>query len=98
MVAGELAHLAGEAHATIGEQDLGFADASGVEDDLARRRIAGVVLISDSEVEIAERNPDSLPAPAHVHYLALERDVLEEGRAGFGRGLDFEPSVKRVRT
>ena len=53
MVAGELAHLAGEVHAAIGEQDLGLADTARVEDDLARRRIAGVVLISDAEIEIA---------------------------------------------
>jgi len=37
MVAGELAHLGGEADATVGEQDLGLADAAGIEDDLAGR-------------------------------------------------------------
>ncbi len=37
MIAGELAHLAGEVHAAIGEQDLGLADAAGIEDDLAGR-------------------------------------------------------------
>ncbi len=79
MVAGELAHLAGEMHAAIGEQDLGLADAAGIEDDLARRRIAGVVLVGDAEIEIAERHPDALAAPAHVDRLALERHRLAEG-------------------
>src|SRR5271166_6366406 len=37
MVAGELADLAGEADAPVGQQDLGLADAAGVEDDVARR-------------------------------------------------------------
>src|ERR1700727_2575624 len=44
MTAGELADLAGKMHAAIGEQNLGLADAAGIEDDLARRRIAGVIL------------------------------------------------------
>ena len=37
VVAGELAGLAGKAYRAVGEQDLGFADAAGVDDDLARR-------------------------------------------------------------
>ena len=57
MVAGELSDLAGEADAAIGEQDLGLADAAGVEEDLARRRIARGILIAEAEVEIAELDP-----------------------------------------
>ena len=34
MVAGKLGHLAREVHAAIGEQDFGFADATGIEDNL----------------------------------------------------------------
>jgi hypothetical protein len=43
MIARKLAHLAGEMHAAIGQQDFRFADATGIENDLAGRRIAGVV-------------------------------------------------------
>src|ERR1700744_109765 len=85
MIAGELAHLAREMHAAIGEQNLGLADAAGIEDDLARRGIAGVVLVGDAEIEIAERHPDALPAPAHVDRLAFERHRLLERGAGFRR-------------
>src|SRR4029079_13554498 len=96
MIAGELSHLAGEPHAAIGEQDLSLADATGIKDDLTRRRIAGVVLVSDAEVAIAERDPHRLPAPAHVHHLALERHVLEECRTGLRRGFALEPRIEGV--
>src|SRR6185312_14722202 len=54
MVAGELAELAGEMDAAIGEQDLRLADAAGIEDHLARRGVGGVILIPDAELQIAE--------------------------------------------
>src|SRR6185312_3389148 len=60
MIARELAHLARKMHSPVGEQDFGFADATGIEDDLPRRGIAGVVFVSDAEIEIAERHPDGL--------------------------------------
>jgi len=46
MVAGELADLAGEADTAISEQDLGLADAAGIENEVSRRREAGVVLVA----------------------------------------------------
>src|SRR4029077_18991435 len=83
MISGELPDLAGEAHAAIGQQDFGLADAARIQDDFTRRRIAGLVFVAKSEVEIAERDPACLPAPAHVD------DPLTVGqhRAKFGAGL-----------
>src|SRR6267378_7385257 len=95
MIAGELAHLAGEMDAAIGQQDFGFADAAGIKNDLAGRGIAGVVLVRDAEIEIAERHPDPLAAPAHMDRLTLERHRLAKGRAGFGRQLFLETGLKR---
>src|ERR1700679_1288418 len=57
MISRELTDLAGETHIAVGEQDLGFADAAGIEDDLTRRRIAGVVLVAQPKIEIAKRDP-----------------------------------------
>jgi hypothetical protein len=94
MIPGELSHLAGKMHAAIGQQNLGFADAAGIKDDLAGRGIAGVVLVGDAEVEVAERHPDPLAAPAHMDRLALERHRLAECRAGPGRELFLETGVK----
>src|SRR3954449_7656798 len=71
MVSGELTHLAREMHPAIGQENLGFADAAGIKDNLARRGIAGVVFIADAEIEIAERQPDPLAAPAHMDHLAF---------------------------
>src|SRR5689334_14782374 len=57
MVAGKLSHFAGKAHAAIGKENLGFADAAGVKDDLTGRGKARVVLVAKAEIEIAQRNP-----------------------------------------
>src|SRR5258708_8391143 len=90
MIARELPHLAGKAPPAIGQQNLGFADAAGIKNDLPGRWIAGVVLVRDAEIEIAERHPDPLTAPAHMNGLALERHCLTERRGGLGRQLFLE--------
>ena len=45
-------------HRAIGEQDLGFADAARIENELSRRRIAGVVLVAKPKIEIGKSRPD----------------------------------------
>src|SRR6202011_5206620 len=95
VIACELSHLAGEVHTAIGQQNLGLADAAGIKNDLAGRRIAGVVLVRNAEVEIAERHPDPLAAPAHMDSLALERHHLTEGRAGLWRQLFLKTGLER---
>ena len=84
MVAGELSHLARKMHAAIGQQDLGFADTAGIEDDLAGRRIAGGVLVGDAEVEITERHPDALAAPAHMDGRLSNGIALRKAAQVFG--------------
>src|SRR4029078_3506889 len=111
MVAGELTHLAGEVHAAIGQQDLGLADAAGIEDDLARRRIAGVVFVCNPQIEIAERHPDPLAAPADMDRLAFERHrlakrchrprrqlLLETGPEGEVAGMDYQLAHRALRS
>src|SRR5947209_18137529 len=98
MISRKLSHLAGKVHAAIGEENLGLADPARIEDDLPRRRIAGVVFVTDAEVEIAERDPDPLAAPAHVQDLALERQVLGKCRAGLRRRFSLERLVENERT
>src|SRR5580698_4065302 len=94
MIARQLTHLAGEMHAAIGQQDFRFADAAGIENDLAGRRIAGVVLVRDAEIEIAEGHPDPLAAPADVDGLAFERHCLAERRTGLRRQLLLETRLE----
>src|SRR5919204_3803401 len=53
VIACQLAHLAGEAGRPIRDEDLGFAEAARVEQDLARGRMAGVVLVAHTDLEIA---------------------------------------------
>src|SRR5260370_23684483 len=95
MIAGKLSHLARKMHAAIGQQNFGFADAAGIEDDLAGRGIAGVVLVTDAKIESSERHPDPLAAPAHMDGLALERHGFTKGRAGLGRQLLLEAGLER---
>src|SRR6185437_9637018 len=97
VVAREGPGLRGEAHIAVGQQQLRLADAARVEDDLARRRIAGVVLKRDPEIQVAERHPHALAAPANVNDLADKRHMLDEGRHRFWRGLVLEITAKRIR-
>src|SRR6202521_4614289 len=94
MIARELAHLAGEMHTAISQQDFSFADAAGIENDLAGRWIAGVVFVRDTEIEIAERHPDPLAAPADMDSLAFEWHRLAERRAGLRRQLFLETRLE----
>src|SRR5271156_5216234 len=98
MIARQLADLRGEAHAAIGEQNLGLADAAGIENDLARRGIAGVVLVAHLEVIVAERNPNALAAPSNVDHLALERHSREEGFASLRRQRRLEAGAENEGT
>ena len=60
--------------AAVREQDLGLAHAARVDQDLARCRVARGVLGADAEVEVAERDPGRLAAPAHVDHPVAERE------------------------
>src|SRR5271154_6439030 len=69
MIAGELSDLAGKRHRAIGEQNFRFTDAARIKDNLARGRMARGILITQAEIELAERYPAALAAPAHVDDL-----------------------------
>jgi hypothetical protein len=73
MVARELPGFAGKSGRAVGEQDLGFADAARIDDNLTRCRIAGGVLIADAKVAFAQRYLARLPAPPRVDELVLIR-------------------------
>src|ERR1700722_20155678 len=93
MVAGELPDLAGEGDGAIGQKDLRLADSARVENDVARRRVAGVVLVGQPAIIVAKRNPAALAAPADMGDLlpvGQERDEAgQRGRRLF-LGLGFE--------
>src|SRR6266568_3951609 len=91
VVAGQLAHLAGEEGCAVWEQDLGLADAARVEQQVSGRGMARVVLIAEVEVERAERDPCRLTAPARLDQLGAQRQHRLEGRACPRRGVALEP-------
>src|SRR3954465_4590407 len=96
VVAGELADDAREQAAAVRQEDLGLAEAAGGEQDLPGRRVARVVLEADADVELAERDPGRLAAPAHVDHLLLERQQLRERGAGLRRALLLETGREAV--
>jgi len=61
---------------------------------VAGRRIAGVVFITDAEVEIAERHPHSFAAPAHMDGLAYERHRLLNAAQVFGASFSSKRALK----
>ena len=80
MVAGELAGLRCEVDVTVPDEELGFRLSSRVDDDLAGKRVAGSVLVSDAQIEVPEGDPSGLAGPAHVNDLRLQaQQVLLEG-------------------
>src|SRR6185503_10523418 len=92
VVAGKLADDAGEHRPAVREQELGLADAAGVPEDLAGRRMTGRVLrvAADADVEVAERDPGGLAAPADMDDLAVERQQRLEGCDRLRRALLLE--------
>src|SRR5688572_15117686 len=82
VIARELADLAGEKARAIREEDLHLGDAAWIDEDLARGRMAGVVLEVHSESLLAHRDPGGLAAPANVHELAAKREHATDRRHG----------------
>src|SRR5690606_34505211 len=62
----------------------------GIKQDITARRMAGMVFEPCAELEIAERDPDRLAAPARMDDLIAERQEALEDAAGLWRILQFE--------
>src|SRR5947207_688725 len=82
VVARQLAKLAGKHCRAIREQQLSLAEAAGVPQHLARRRVAGVILEANAQRELAQRYPAGLAAPARVDQLLTVGQQLAKGAAG----------------
>jgi hypothetical protein len=57
---------------------------------MAGRRMRGVVLVAETEVEVAERDPGRLTAPPRLDELLRERKQGEELLDGLRRALGLE--------
>src|SRR5919198_4363726 len=91
VVAGELSGLAREARVPVREQQLGLADAAGIQQQLAGRGVARRVLGADADVEVSEWDPSRLPAPARLDDLAVERQQAAERGDRLRRGFLLQP-------
>src|SRR5258706_5404959 len=90
VIAGQLAHLAAKNTGAVGNQDLSLADPARIQKEVAGRRVARVVLIAEVEVQLAERDPRCLAAPASLDDLRLERQHGYELCARLRRELGLE--------
>src|SRR5262249_15311221 len=86
----ELSHLAPKERRAIRKEDLGLAHPSGVEQQLPRPRMARRVLITEAQVELAERYPRRLAAPPRLDQLCLERQHVLKRVTGLRRELRLE--------
>ena len=92
----ELPHLAGEAGAAIGEEDFGLADAAWVEEYVAAGGVASVVFVAHPQVEVAQRYPARLAAPAAMDQLLAVGQQLAESGAGLWCVFFLHPGRKSI--
>src|SRR5258708_36716384 len=98
MVACQLAHLAGKASTTIGEQYLGFAHAARIKQNIPARGMARVIFVIDTQLEIAQGNPAGFAAPTGVDEFLAVRQQASERRAGLWSGPVFHARGKGKRS
>src|SRR5258705_13195823 len=84
MIASQFPDLAGKLRRAIRKEQLGLADAAGVEQQHPGGWMAGVVLEIESQFTLAHGNPRRLAAPAAVDYLGLERQHFANHGHRFG--------------
>src|ERR1700694_316839 len=94
VVAAQLAGLAREHRRAVRKQDFGLAQPAWIKQQMSGRRVAGVVLVAEVQVEVAEGDPSRLAAPPRLDDLRLERQHGAKPGAGFGRELGFESCDK----
>jgi hypothetical protein len=97
VVPGELASLACEHGRSVGKEKLHLASAAGVEQELTRRRVAGVVLVREIQAHVTAWNPHRLATPARVNELRPNWQHQANGGAGSWSALGLESSVERIR-
>src|SRR5947207_6131963 len=84
VVARELSNLTREHHVAVRKNQLRFTEAAGIPENFTGRWVARVILVADVELELAERDPAAVAAPAAVHELLLVRQQLAERGARLG--------------
>ena len=81
--------LLGELHAAIGQQYFRLTYATGMQDDLAWRRVTGGVFVTETEVKITQRDPACLAAPPDVDdAFTVGQQAAEFGDSLRGRRLE----------
>ena len=92
MIASQLSDLAAEAHAAIGEQDLGLANAAGMEEELTRDGVACRVLVAEAEIKPTEWDPACLRSIARGSDARGTAACSQIGRKSAGpRPVQSEP-------
>ena len=80
VVPSKTARSAGKRGAPIRKEDLGFADRAWIEEDVAAGWVDRVILERQVRVEVAERDPHRLTAPAGVDHLGPKGELAGKPR------------------
>jgi len=73
-----MSHLARKAARAVGEDDLGLAVAPRIEEEVADRRMRGVILEAGAELPVPERHPHAFAATADVDQALPVGQELQE--------------------
>jgi len=90
MISRQLPELAGKATGAVGQNDFGFAVATGVEENFTRGRVARRILKSNGfailfENKIAQGDPAAFARPAHVdEFLPIGQQLQERCNGDWG--------------
>src|SRR5690606_14711297 len=87
VISSQLPQLAGEAAGTVGHDDFRLAVPAGVEQNVAHRRMAGVILEAHRRASVVQLivphgHPAAFAAPAHVDELLAVGQQRQERRQG----------------
>src|SRR5688572_453269 len=72
--------LAAELGTPVRNQNLRFAHAPWIQENLPWKRIRRRILRRDGDRQVSKRHPCGLAAPAHMKEILLEWQQLEKGR------------------
>src|SRR6188508_70373 len=78
VVARQRADSGAEAAGAVREEDLALADLAGIDQQVARCRVRGVVLVPDIGTFLAERDPGGLPTPLAMDEPRTDGEPRQE--------------------
>ncbi len=96
MIPCELTLFAGKTGTAIGKQEFSFTVSPRVQQNISTGRMARVVFKFQAEVQIAQRNPNSLSTPAAMNHLLAVWQQFQESGSGLRSQFLFENTLEFI--